>query len=1704
MADPYPKGQQPAKPHGQSRLRNEYYANSTDNEIVQVPNSEPVVEETQLEHNGAFSTFDHDTDKQSDYGNDEGFDDAALLERTSVMKTTEQTPSSPKWSPLSRDAFCATQDTMSASSPHFTFGQPSHVTPRNARNNVGLQPSQVSSKSSLNVDPAHGPHAKHARRAAEVSADHLPNPEPKDLQRDDFIHPRTSHKKSKRELEPHKTSTSNQVSSPEEWSFGLLDKQPTPPSAQPPKPSQGTKRSRTAKKGKKSRTVLLAQQHGDPWPPRGNDESLASNQSAIPEGTHDTLGTAYAKPDQQQEGYGRYSAQDHTEGFPSNQEYQHEASKTNNHQFSHASAGDVLSTQDHDDITVDRVSQHPLQSETFASAADVVTSPRNSLIASAEEVPLGVLVEDTSVTLPNGDLPHVDSVGPSIPDHPERPDYIPGNLTGLPDEGVEGTSQLSMSQAKPERKVRPQYIGRQLIDETILHHVATQSDPHRVAKPHKKPRPANGVTSQRPQAPVVQSTIESHLEALRVSLLAEKFRKEHEQSTSTKRHEEVVAALYGRIESQAEQISDGKGRVEELRSMLARLTEKAKTNQKYATGLQKDYEKLQKTVTVFQAQNKKTLQDKISEIQNERDSLCGELESTLGSFATLKNNMTKTIDDLYVRLQTSESKRRDYVEILGKQNAMLRDERTKRDALEKSLVASFQGIQRQLGESTSLLTTKLDTLQSHTASATAIESQGSNIKECLLSMRALQSTPFLTTQDAQKAERMLRFMQESVDLGFKSVSVADKSNETVSVETQTFFKAQLETLKEDILKYEEVVADNRKAKEANAIVTTQLETEQQQCARLDDQLKVLQQSEGDLKGRIVQLECELRDLKNAAHEETLHPLITEQELVALREQLRQTTHGMNYAKEQTLAAEKGREEEAKKAAQLQTQYDGVVEELRRMAAAEKQKPRVDTPIPTEGPSLTSLQPQDITKIREQIVDDCLRDFREKESSYKNEVHRLTLDRDEKDQSRQKMENELSASKDQLHNLRKNHQALTMKLDGVQKEKEEAEARLKSLQREASDASANGPSLASMAEHLQQKTNELDSKTRDNALLQRQISESTNKLSELQDSLDRLQAQVSEHPAAVEAVRHEAENRLVGAQKRARSAVEAAQGDVSKLRLEKQAVVSELELSRSREQDHEKNEAELTLERDDLQRQLAEHCDARKAKDAEVLQLATNAAREKQLLVDKHRTELGSRDNSQARLETALKEAEALLRRKDDEHQAKIKYEREKAESELKKVVEQYESLLLTRGRRGSNHERTSSSLGQSETPTRPKLKLNFDPSRRKVNRQGNSALSIPNPFAGQHGHPMNAAQTEMPGPTRKKSDHFDNLFEEPPGTGISSSHAELSLVDPAAEFVPDTQDMDGPAMSMDNFLDSLNQADLHELEFEKESSTDLSPMNSDALAHLGRDIEQHSDSRYAKHGQGSGTHVKEAMNCSDNVSESGSRSSHTQERPKSQANTASRLMPPSITTPKRFPMHQSKEKNAYSAGPVRRRIDEANSPEYMLPPPSRLTRKGVNVQQHSTYAYQDEDDHNQLQEPDHGDRQKRKGLASHADSATKKSRVSPQQPAEDESSQLKKRSSFLIRLPIGGSRSKMGPEASQTSVASSAAARPQATDASSSIAPRTPNQRAPSGSNNRTRGQRLPPSSTRSTQGRVTKRHSTRSTSRTNDLFNQRFDRELP
>lgn len=296
--------------------------------------------------------------------------------------------------------------------------------------------------------------------------------------------------------------------------------------------------------------------------------------------------------------------------------------------------------------------------------------------------------------------------------------------------------------------------------------VSGHSKPQRVTKAQKQIQSTDSPDSTistlmtRGQGVLAGSDIDRCFESLKFALLEGQSHIQHEQMKEAKHLEDMRIVLQDKLDSQKETIAELKAKRQEQNAFIVRLTEKAKTNQKYAAGLQKDYEELQKLVCSFQRENKRTLQEKIAEIEREKESLRCMFEVATDASMKSQTNMKSMLEELYTRWIISESEKKGLAENLENQKSVYEDEKKKRDNLEKQLLSSVLAVQKQLGDAFIPLTGKLTQIQVSVDSFAADDKRDAGVKECLDALKQIQTAPFLTLKDVQKAERILRSMHD--------------------------------------------------------------------------------------------------------------------------------------------------------------------------------------------------------------------------------------------------------------------------------------------------------------------------------------------------------------------------------------------------------------------------------------------------------------------------------------------------------------------------------------------------------------------------------------------------------------------------------------------------------------------------------------------------------------------------------------------------------------------------------------------------------------------------------------------------------------------------------------------------------------------------------------------------------------------------------
>ncbi|CAN9360182.1 unnamed protein product [Alternaria alternata] len=989
------------------------------------------------------------------------------------------------------------------------------------------------------------------------------------------------------------------------------------------------------------------------------------------------------------------------------------------------------------------------------------------------------------------------------------------------------------------------------INEAHPHGIPNRDGPLRMTKSRRKLRPS-GPTSYDTQGKAISPSVEHAMETVRVAILANKYRIQHEITTLTQKHKAELAELQCTINNQIQSIADHDRRYQDLRKTLSQLTNTAKTNQRFVTGLQQDSENLQKSATSFHKECGKTLTKKITELEDEKRSLQEEVGTMTDKLAATQRKMRSTLDDLWIRFVVSESKREDLTENLAKQEAALEEERKKRNEFGKQLFSDVQSIPRQVVDSSVALTKKIELLQVTLDNATAHSSQNDQIKECLEALQPLRLTPVMTMQDIERMSNTPNLVHERLDLGLDTLSKTVTSKALPDAELQEFVKEQKNSLQTEMLRYEEVTAENCKTHESNVCLKSRLDAQQQHCTRLEEQIKGYEKVEVDLKASCEQLERDLGVLKDVPPIDTSG---LEQEALDLRQKLQKAREDLTAVNTKVKEIEKERDT-----------YEGYCEDVKMQLRELQQRPALE----------------EHAAVREQIAKDCQSEFSEKERSFKREIHRLTIDHDEKEKTIQELNDKLNAADTQLDELSKIIQTLESK----------------------------SAEITDLQAQLQNTTEELHSKKRDCADLTRRSQEKTEKMSELQGLYSNLQAEVTQHQTTMQTMRRDADNEITKMRQDASNTFQLSSNQVSNLQEEKKSLSTRLEQAQM-------NEAKL-------QHEVAE---LRAAKEADISRLQAKVDEKSQKLVEQHRIEVDDWRRRMSQKDAALEEMEAKMRLAEDQHKTKIATDLEKAESNMRKLEEQYRDSLRVIREQGNLNQQVGSQVHAArgilvesgETTQAVKA-------RNKVSRQNHSMLEVSEEQDSHSKKPLSVFHPMSSQSQLEDDDLFATQFKEQ--GGIDEISNESIDVHHEPRTATESHDAQNLSMTQDASKGDLLRAPQQQLKHQVSSSSDLSNMSTDELTAMeksqpvstgmlaGRDCDGFNSGNaspefsqtleetqcvpsivsrnYNRDPFHRGTALADVgvALVADNESVADSQSFRSSGRPKSQANTASRMMPP--------------------------------------------------------------------------------------------------------------------------------------------------------------------------------------------------------------------
>jgi hypothetical protein len=554
------------------------------------------------------------------------------------------------------------------------------------------------------------------------------------------------------------------------------------------------------------------------------------------------------------------------------------------------------------------------------------------------------------------------------------------------------------------------------------------------------------------------------------------------------------------------------------------------------------------------------------------------------------------------------------------------------------------------------------------------------------------------------------------------------------------------------------------------------------------------------------------------------------------------------------------------------------------------------------------------ELRKEIQKELVQEFSKKETGYRNDIHRLTNELEESKAMIQQHDKKMDAAKARCDDSRNAAQGLQSQLDVARKEKMEIEAKLKTLQLTVQSQSSNAAEVEGMKENLRKKTEELQEKAREHAQLEHTHAELEASKRNLLVSWEQQQTEISQHSSAIDSLRQEAEAERREEQSKSKIAIELAQSQARTLEKEKSDLQTKLEKARISESKLNDTHTALVAERDDLRTRNTELEAAKEVSATEI----SRAHEDKADTVRTYEERLNTARRDQERSDAALRDAEAKIQLERSQHHKKLEFDRQKYEEKYEDLVEAHtEELNRIKAQEASRHDAQRQTLPPTSLQ-HPALHssqtMQTGKSRKKVSRENHTVLDV----GGLSGTFASASAQGTARGRNQGLDQSDNLFDEEydsfDGDKLDKDQG-CSITDPAAVLVEETQDIGGvlppfveeiqdvsgiislfvaETQDVGGVLPPFGNLSNQARQKPCDESSLSESLTSDEMGQLEKDV------RAVRTQLSSQERVPETPTRPGNVSLSGSHSSHSHGRPRSQANTASRLIHPPETVSSHF------------------------------------------------------------------------------------------------------------------------------------------------------------------------------------------------------------
>jgi predicted nucleic acid-binding Zn-ribbon protein len=555
-------------------------------------------------------------------------------------------------------------------------------------------------------------------------------------------------------------------------------------------------------------------------------------------------------------------------------------------------------------------------------------------------------------------------------------------------------------------------------------------------------------------------------------------------------------------------------------------------------------------------------------------------------------------------------------------------------------------------------------------------------------------------------------------------------------------------------------------------------------------------------------------------------------------------------------------------------------------------------------------------MRARIEKECYKIVEEKTAQWENNLHCVTFEKDEKGKALKEVSQELDGTRVQLQRIQQQLHNAESEASTLRKDKTALESKFKQAQRTILESSIASSDLAALTEQLEEKDEILKTKEKEFNTMRQDYDDLQGQITALHESVKRFEAQISEHKSTIESERQKSIAQLSESRKKEETAVQEAHNQITELKREKQDVELCWHRSRSSENLLRDMQSRTSCELEGLRAELVKVSNAKEATEEDIRRIREAADEELKTLEAEHRKETRDFQHRLTQAEAVLKESKAKIKHLMDEKDQFFETHKKVAEQRVRPKLanDDKQTFCLEELLDVESHQQTPISRNA------PAMTLNntlFD-SRRQFNRQTSSVAGT---------EQLSHTRTRVTAGGVKSGSIVNREVElAHPFEGVDASMAidlgtqerlgpdGVSILEPVPEPVPETQ-VQVPTLS---FKDN-NQISVRTEQNRGGSTSSLSDPRSDLFDDLFHT--RASTPTGSQHLNGSRAPTKLSIQATSYQTprrpvKTSMHDSRSFDRPKSQANTASRMKPPPPPNQVDY-LDQDRQEPAFDAAPMR-------------------------------------------------------------------------------------------------------------------------------------------------------------------------------------------